>query len=92
MAAMVRLDVFEAKMVAAGQSRSSRGVLVLTVPESLNNSLKLYDVIVEAARTPVTTPAELERIVKRQTGGTMLLKVRRVEGQGAVERLVVLPR
>jgi S1-C subfamily serine protease len=78
--------------VQAGQGRSGRGVLVLTVPESLNNSLKLYDVILEAARVPVTSPAELERAVKRHSGSQLLLKVRRIEGQGTVERLVVLPR
>jgi serine protease Do len=76
--------------VQAGQGAAGRGVLVLTVPESLNNSLKLYDVIVEAARVPVTTPAELERAVGRQS--QVLLKVRRVEAGRPVERLVLLPR
>jgi serine protease Do len=76
--------------VQAGQGAAGRGVLVLTVPESLKNSLKLYDVIVEAARVPVTTPAGLERAVGRQS--QVLLKVRRVEAGRPVERLVLLPR
>jgi hypothetical protein len=78
--------------VQAGQGRAGRGLLVLTVPESPNTSLKLYDVIVEAGRVPVTSPVELERAATRNSGSPLLLKVRRIEKQGAVERLVVLPR
>lgn len=78
--------------VQAGQGRTGRGVLVLSVPDSLTGSLKLYDVILEAARVPVSTPAELERAIKLHSGAEILLKVRRIEGQRAVDRLVVLPR
>ena len=78
--------------VQAGQRRSNRGVLVLNVPASASDSLKLYDVIVEAARVPITAPEELERAATKHSGAPLLLKVRRIEKQGTVERLVVLPR
>jgi len=78
--------------VQAGQGRSSRGVLVLNAPESLNDSLKLYDVIIEAARIPVTTPEELERAVAKHSGSPLLLKVQRIEAGRPIERLVLFSR
>jgi serine protease Do len=78
--------------VQAGQRGSNRGVLVLNVPESLNDSLRLYDVIVEAARVPVTTPDELERAVARPSASPLLLKVRRIEMGRPIERLVLFSR
>jgi serine protease Do len=82
----------EGLSVQVGQGGLARGVLVLTVPESMSDSLKLYDVIVEAARVSVTTPEELEQAVARHSASPLLLKVRRIESGRSVERLVLLRR
>jgi serine protease Do len=86
------VSLTEGLSVQAGQQSGTKGVLVLTVPTALRDSLKLYDVITEAARKPVTTPEELQTVVEKQPSTSpVLLMVRRVENGRSIERLVLLP-
>lgn len=78
--------------VQAGQNAGTRGVLVLSVPKTLEAQLKLYDVIVEAGGIPVTSVVDLERSLSRRSASErLLLKVLRIERGTAISRLVVLP-
>jgi serine protease Do len=76
--------------VQAGQHQQTRGLLVLRSPSAKGDGLKLYDVIVEAAREPVHTVAELELVIaERGAGKPVLLRVARLENGRSVDRLVL---
>ncbi len=86
------VELTDGLSVQAGLESGTRGLLVLSVPESLRESLKLYDIIVEAARQPVTTPTDLETALsRREAAAPLLVKVRRLENGRTREHLVVLP-
>jgi serine protease Do len=76
--------------VQAGQHEQTRGLLVLRSPAHEDNGLKLYDVIVEAARQPVHSVAELESVIaQRGSAKPVLLRVTRLESGRSVDRLVL---
>jgi serine protease Do len=73
--------------VQAGFAPGERGLLVTALPPE-PTELRLYDVIVEVARTPVTSVLELEELLEQFAPGPILLKVRRAGPEGIEERLV----
>ncbi len=78
--------------IQAGFTGSAQGLLVVDVPPGLDDSLQLYDLIVEAARQPVSSVADLQTILERSSPEeTLLLKVRRVVNGRSHERLVAVP-
>ncbi|MBX3442489.1 MAG: PDZ domain-containing protein [Planctomyces sp.] len=86
-------SVTDSLAVQAGQAAGVRGLLVMQCRGDEPNDLRLYDVIVEAARTPTPTVAELERTLReRSPGEAVLLKVLRAEQGRTIERLVTLTR
>jgi len=89
-AGLETVAVTDGLSVQAGMS-GARGLLVLSVPDRLEGTLKLYDIITEAARQPVTSPDELRAAMERHSNSQLLVKVRRSESGRTVERLVVLP-
>ncbi|HVJ86741.1 MAG TPA: trypsin-like peptidase domain-containing protein [Caulifigura sp.] len=77
---------------ATGASRA-QGLLVVNVPEHLRSSLRLYDIIVEAARQPVSSPEDLTQATSQLAADApLLLKVRRLENGRTNERLIIVPR
>lgn len=78
-----------------GVSDSAGGLIVMELPASNGNDftakegLKLYDVIEEVARQPVTTTQELETRLNELQHGPILLKVRRLVDGQTVVRLIV---
>ncbi|QDT54561.1 Periplasmic pH-dependent serine endoprotease DegQ precursor [Caulifigura coniformis] len=90
-AGLETVAVTEGLSVQAGMS-GRRGALVLSVPDRLQGTLNLYDIITEAGRQPVASPGDLQAALERHSSSPLLLKVLRNDGGRTVERLVVLPR
>jgi serine protease Do len=79
--------------VQAGHARGTKGLLILSVPPSLEKSLRLYDVIVEVARKPVQTTNDLERIAgSLAPADPLLIRIRRIDSRGIRDVLVTIPR
>ena len=79
--------------VQATGTAQAQGLLVVSVPEHLRSSLHLYDIIVEAARQPVSSPEDLTHATSRLAADApLLLKVRRFENGRTNERLIIVPR
>ncbi len=79
-----------------GYEGDARGVLVTAVPPTtlLNatdeDSLALYDVILEVARTPVPSVREFIAAIRAQPAGSpLVLKVRRLVDGRPIEKLVI---
>ncbi|MEW4530171.1 trypsin-like peptidase domain-containing protein [Maioricimonas sp. JC845] len=75
-----------------GVSGQRDGLLVMQVPDRAgDDSLQLYDVILEAARKPVRTVGDWDAVLEQQESvqGPLLLKVRRVVNDQPVTRLVL---
>lgn len=82
--------VTDSLAVQAGFKSDSQGLLVLRTGLGDRNGLRLYDIITEAARTPVHSLAEFESIVQnRDAAEPLLLKVLRMENGHTAERLVL---
>ncbi len=74
-----------------GFGETARGLIVMQIDDAhpLAESLRLYDVIVEAARQPVTSLSDWEQIIATNNESSLLLRVRRVNGAHVEERLVL---
>ncbi len=74
-----------------GLSETEQGLIVMQIDDDhpLADELKLYDVIVEAARTPIANVADWDRIVSSIEQQSILLKVRRSDGSRVRERLIL---
>lgn len=81
-----RIDASLARQV--GVAEGTTGLVVLEAPAG---ELRPYDVIVEAARKPVASVLDWEAAREAYLGQDLLVKVRRVEGGGVRELLVVVP-
>jgi serine protease Do len=91
---VIRLDQSISRQL--GYDGDARGVLVTAVPPTSvlhgadEDSLALYDVIVEVARTPVPSVSEFLAAVHAQPAGApLVLKVRRLVDGRPTERLVI---
>ena len=75
-----------------GYRGETGGVLVTRLsPETAAAGLRLYDVIEEVARQPVSTVAEfVEAAGALNEGSSVVLKVRRAEEDGVVQELIVV--
>ena len=79
--------------VQATGTAQAQGLLVVSVPEQLRSSLHLYDIIVEAARQPVSSPEDLTHATSQLAADApLLLKVHRFENGRTNERLIIVPR
>jgi serine protease Do len=77
----------------SGYAFNQRGLLVLQAPPGEDaDTLRLYDVIEEVARSPVAAPADFDAALAAQAPGPVLLKVRRIVDGLPVTRLVVWSR
>jgi serine protease Do len=77
----------------SGYAFDQRGLLVLQAPPGEDaDTLRLYDVIEEVARSPVAAPADFDAALAAQAPGPVLLKVRRIVDGLPVTRLVVWSR
>ncbi len=75
-----------------GLSASARGLAVMSLPSyaSASAGLRLYDCIIEVARTPVVDVEDFSDIVARHAAdGPLLLKVRRLEDGTPTDRLIL---
>ncbi len=75
-----------------GLGESARGLVVMSLPPHAPEGagLRLYDCIIEVARTPVADVEDFSDIVSHQEAdGPLLLKVRRLEGGKPTDRLIL---
>ncbi len=78
-----------------GFGESNQGLIVLSVDPKgpLADEIRLYDLIVEVARTPVRTPAELARALEQHRDDrSIALRVQRRENGRLTDRVVMWER
>lgn len=74
-----------------GLESAQTGVMVMQVPQSLQNSgLQLYDVIEEVGRKPVDTPKALEDQLRKLGDAPKVVKILRVVEGHPVSQLIVI--
>jgi serine protease Do len=77
-----------------GFGETAEGLIVMSVDAGhpLAGELRLYDVILEAARCPVRSVADWDDALTAHAGEPLLIKVRRHDADGTTERLVLWSR
>ncbi|MEZ6057788.1 MAG: trypsin-like peptidase domain-containing protein [Planctomycetaceae bacterium] len=78
--------------IQTGHVAGTQGVMVMSLPDGSESidGLQLYDVIQEAARTPIVSTADFDQVLSQHDNQSpLLLKVRRVVDGKPVTRLVV---
>lgn len=73
-----------------GFESSQSGLLVTAVDEA--SELRLYDVIEEVARTPVSTPQQFAELIENVDGREIVIKVRRHSNGQVRSRLILWQR
>lgn len=75
-----------------GYPTGSTGLLVVKVdPESeLESKLRRYDLIEEAARTPLNSVGDLEQVLEERNRETVVLKIKRKGASGLETHMIVL--
>lgn len=76
-----------------GLDPSARGLLIMEVPENLaDTGVEPYDLIVEAARKPISSDADWQNAWKSVSGESLLVTIRRATPSGPRDQVILWPK